>query len=307
GRKGRGAPLLADIYGLQQPLSGAAVRIGAGYRLARNTLPPSTLPRRGRLFNFFSQNRPLTLWPLSPPTPFSFAFIQTSSSGTAAKGLKFITASVLIPRSKRTHEEDERRIAGIAARRTGVADTSSDRIESSSSAIDRFSFRSGVPVNELGGGMGHGDGEERGEANPRGSTRRGREEDEGEEHRRWLSETPRPHDQCHDAFIVLQQKGAHQSTGISSRLISRSHPLVLTRFAALFPSRNRNPYGGPSFTPLPRLFLSHSGLRGSASSAFLLPTFHPSSARPSPPFFVRSVGKGVRAVDRGWAADSGTT
>lgn len=28
-------------------------------------------------------------------------------------------------------------------------------------------------------------------------------------------------DQCHAAFIVLQQKGAHQSTGISSRLISR--------------------------------------------------------------------------------------
>ncbi|KYN28001.1 hypothetical protein ALC57_02578, partial [Trachymyrmex cornetzi] len=28
---GDGAPLLADIYGLQQPLSGAAVRIGAGY------------------------------------------------------------------------------------------------------------------------------------------------------------------------------------------------------------------------------------------------------------------------------------
>lgn len=33
-----------------------------------------------------------------------------------------------------------------------------------------------------------------------------------------------PNDQCHGAFIVLQQKGAHQSTGISSRLISRSRP-----------------------------------------------------------------------------------
>jgi hypothetical protein len=30
------------------------------------------------------------------------------------------------------------------------------------------------------------------------------------------------HDQCGGAFIVLQQKGAHQSSGISSRLISRS-------------------------------------------------------------------------------------
>lgn len=55
----------------------------------------------------------------------------------------------------------------------------------------------------------------------------------------WLAiGNPRP-DQCHAAFIVLQQKGAHQSTGISSRLISRgrggtnlplfvSHPLFLS-------------------------------------------------------------------------------
>ncbi|KYN28002.1 hypothetical protein ALC57_02579 [Trachymyrmex cornetzi] len=134
-----------------------------------------------------------------------FALIQISSGGTAAKGLKERAGS----------REDEERIAGVrsaelAARRTVVADTSSDRIESSSSAIDRFSFRAGGIKRT----MIH-----------RSRTGRG--------HRRWLSETPRPHDQCHGAFIVLQQKGAHQSTGISSRLISRSHPLVLTRFPSL--------------------------------------------------------------------------
>lgn len=42
-------------------------------------------------------------------------------------------------------------------------------------------------------------------------------------------------DQCHAAFIVLQQKGAHQSTGISSRLISRGR-------------------GGTDLTLLPPLF-----------------------------------------------------
>lgn len=36
--KGEEVPLLADIYGLQQPLSGAAVRIGAG--IARAILAP---------------------------------------------------------------------------------------------------------------------------------------------------------------------------------------------------------------------------------------------------------------------------
>lgn len=70
----------------------------------------------------------------------------------------------------------------------------------------------------------------------------------------WLSETlgPLPHDQCHGAFIVLQQKGAHQSTGISSRLISRGRPL----FALLAP------FPPPLAGPLsPRLFLSLSAPR----------------------------------------------
>jgi len=45
GGTGNGTPLLADIYGLQQPLSGAAVRIGAGYRcMARATLAPRMPP-----------------------------------------------------------------------------------------------------------------------------------------------------------------------------------------------------------------------------------------------------------------------
>jgi len=121
---------------------------------------------------------------------------------------------------------------------------------------------------------------------------------ESEGHRRWLSETPRPHDQCHGAFIVLQQKGAHQSTGISSRLISRGHPLALAcfpslRLTATIPT-------AALLSPLPRLFLSHS-----APLAFFRPSAPP--RRPSPPFFARSVGEGCGPPARGWATDSGTT
>lgn len=108
--------------------------------------------------------------------------------------------------------------------------------------------------------------------------RRGGGAKEGEGHRRWLSETPRPHDQCHGAFIVLQQKGAHQSTGISSRLISRGHPLVLARFSFLPPTPLQPQSLRQPFFPSCRVSFSRILLRGSASSAFLLPTFrHPSS------------------------------
>lgn len=65
-------------------------------------------------------------------------------------------------------------------------------------------------------------------------------------------------DQCHAAFIVLQQKGAHQSTGISSRLISRgrcgTNPTLSSPL--LFPS----PFTLRSFfLPFP-LFLHFSSL-----------------------------------------------
>lgn len=110
-------------------------------------------------------------------------------------------------------------------------------------------------------------------------------------HRRWLSETPRPHDQCHGAFIVLQQKGAHQSTGISSRLISRGHPLVLapaSPFSFFPPFRSRNPYGSPSFPPA-RVSLSLAFC--SEAPCPRLSFFQPSASPRRPPFG-RSVGEG---------------
>lgn len=48
-----------------------------------------------------------------------------------------------------------------------------------------------------------------------------RDETKRERERGWVAIGNPRSDQCHAAFIVLQQKGAHQSTGISSRLISR--------------------------------------------------------------------------------------
>lgn len=77
-------------------------------------------------------------------------------------------------------------------------------------------------------------------------------------------------DQCHAAFIVLQQKGAHQSTGISSRLISRgrcgTNPTLSSPL--LFPS----PFTLRSFfLPFP-LFLHFSSLL-------------PPSLPPAPPRF----------------------
>lgn len=123
--------------------------------------------------------------------------------------------------------------------------------------------------------------------------RRGRRGSESEGHRRWLSETPRPHDQCHGAFIVLQQKGAHQSTGISSRLISRGHPLVL-RLLPLSPPHGlsqpqslRRPFFPPFAAPLSLAFCSEA-------SRPPLSLFRPSAPprRPSPTFFGRSVGEG---------------
>lgn len=124
-------------------------------------------------------------------------------------------------------------------------------------------------------------------------TREGRREagaGGGEGHRRWLSETPRPHDQCHGAFIVLQQKGAHQSTGISSRLISRGHPLVLARhpFHPPNPPRSRNPYGSPSFPPAASLSLAFCSEAPRPPLSF----FRPSAPPRRPPFFGRSVGEG---------------
>ncbi|KYN42474.1 hypothetical protein ALC56_03105 [Trachymyrmex septentrionalis] len=73
--------------------------------------------------------------------------------------------------------------------------------------------------------------------------------------------------------------------------------------------RNRNPYGArrPSFTPLPHLFLSHSG---SEAPCPPLSFFRPSNPLLSDhPSSLRSVGKGGAGgrPSRGWPADSGTT
>lgn len=83
---------------------------------------------------------------------------------------------------------------------------------------------------------------------------------------------PRP-DQCHGAFIVLQQKGAHQSTGISSRLISRGHPLPPPD-----PSRSQQPLGRPPFAAeRASLSLAFSDLRVLHSFFQPLDDRHPSS------------------------------
>lgn len=132
-----------------------------------------------------------------------------------------------------------------------------------------------------------------------GRGRRGRRGSESEGHRRWLSETPRPHDQCHGAFIVLQQKGAHQSTGISSRLISRGHPLVLSGLLPLSPPHGlsqpqslRRPFFPPFAAPLSLAFCSEAPRPP-------LSLFRPSAPprrRPSPTFFGRAVGRSARGA-----------
>ncbi|KYM85743.1 hypothetical protein ALC53_04524 [Atta colombica] len=79
GGRGNGTPLLADIYGLQQPLSGAAVRIGAGYSYYDDVYintnfksTPSMLVTALRRFCL----------PVFFLTSSCFAFIPTSSGGT---------------------------------------------------------------------------------------------------------------------------------------------------------------------------------------------------------------------------------
>lgn len=105
---------------------------------------------------------------------------------------------------------------------------------------------------------------------------------------------PRP-DQCHGAFIVLQQKGAHQSTGISSRLISRGHPRRLARRQPLrrVPTLCRSLFS----TLLSRntsLSLAFSGLR------VLHSFFQPLDDRhPSPGVAVVAAAAGERRR-RGW-------
>lgn len=104
---------------------------------------------------------------------------------------------------------------------------------------------------------------------------RGMLDDEEEEG--WLAIGKPRSSQCHAAFIVLQQKGGHQSTGISSRLISRGRggtDLTLFLFPFLF-FRPRHP-SGRDFA------LFHTGTLSSSPSLYLsltLSLFSPPSGR----------------------------
>lgn len=130
---------------------------------------------------------------------------------------------------------------------------------------------------------------------------------------------PRPHDQCHGAFIVLQQKGAHQSTGISSRLISRGHPLLARPPSSLSatPSQpcasDNTPYGtvaaAISFSRFPSVEASSLRVRVLHFPSSDLPPL----LSPSPPSTgsdsgsVRERERERQPTDWRWAVDSGTT
>lgn len=125
-----------------------------------------------------------------------------------------------------------------------------------------------------------------------GETRSERERERG-----WVAIGNPRSDQCHAAFIVLQQKGAHQSTGISSRLISRgrcgTNPTLLS---------------SPSFHPSFLLSLLPSFPPSSFSSTvspFLVSLKRQRSFHPPPDVVERRVPTHWRWCSRA-GADSGS-